>query len=284
MKYCEEYAALLDLYVDAELTDEEMQRVEAHLAECPDCRAYVDDALSIRAAFADMDDVEVPAGFADSVCEIIRAQGAPRKAKKAVHWGRTLASLAACCAVVVLLRFGPVSNRGDASAPMMKSANTAAAESAMADMAAPAEEAMWEAETEACAVDADNGAGAKMSSFVADSMTADAEEAIPETATEPAEEKKEITAEAEAPQGAEAGQSANSAATRYAMELWLPAECADLLADAVPFRETDTHFHYEMTRDECLLLQGRMAEKGYDGVIGMSAEPTTELALVVLSK
>ena len=45
MKYCEEYAALLDLFVDGELSLEEMLEVQAHLDECPACRAYVDDAL-----------------------------------------------------------------------------------------------------------------------------------------------------------------------------------------------------------------------------------------------
>ena len=51
MKYCEEYAALLDLYVDGELSGEEAARVRAHLESCPSCQAYVDGALAIRAAF-----------------------------------------------------------------------------------------------------------------------------------------------------------------------------------------------------------------------------------------
>ena len=51
MKCCEEYAALLDPFVDGELTPEEMERVREHLEDCPGCRAYVDDALAIRAGF-----------------------------------------------------------------------------------------------------------------------------------------------------------------------------------------------------------------------------------------
>ena len=47
MKYCEEYAALLDLFVDGELSLEEMLRVQEHLDTCPACRAYVDDALAM---------------------------------------------------------------------------------------------------------------------------------------------------------------------------------------------------------------------------------------------
>ena len=37
MKCCEEYAALLDPFVDGELTPEEMERVREHLEDCPGC-------------------------------------------------------------------------------------------------------------------------------------------------------------------------------------------------------------------------------------------------------
>lgn len=67
MKYCDDHAALLDLYVDGELSPQEMAAVQAHLDECPGCRAYVDDALALRAAFPTVDETEVPDGFAESV-------------------------------------------------------------------------------------------------------------------------------------------------------------------------------------------------------------------------
>lgn len=69
MKYCEEYAALLDLYVDGELSPEEMAAVQEHLDQCPDCRRYVDEILEIRAAFPDVEETPVPEGFADGVME-----------------------------------------------------------------------------------------------------------------------------------------------------------------------------------------------------------------------
>ena len=43
-----ENTALLDAFVDGELTSEEMISVQSHLDECPECRAYVDDVLAIR--------------------------------------------------------------------------------------------------------------------------------------------------------------------------------------------------------------------------------------------
>ena len=36
-----ENTALLDAFVDGELTSEEMISVQSHLDECPECRAYV---------------------------------------------------------------------------------------------------------------------------------------------------------------------------------------------------------------------------------------------------
>ena len=45
MKYCEDYAALLDPYIDGELSPEDTARVREHLTVCGGCRAYVQAAL-----------------------------------------------------------------------------------------------------------------------------------------------------------------------------------------------------------------------------------------------
>lgn len=113
MKYCEQYAALLDLFVDGELAGAEMERVRDHLAECPGCQAYVDDALAIRAGFPDIEDTAVPEGFAEGVMERIReASAGERKLvelrRRGIRrWMGTAAALAACCALVILVRTGP---------------------------------------------------------------------------------------------------------------------------------------------------------------------------------
>ena len=113
MKYCEEYAALLDRFVDGELTPEEMERARGHLAVCPGCRAYVDDALAIRAGFPDVEDTEVPGGFAEGVMERIRAASEKSgklielRRRSARRWAGSLTALAACCALVFLTWGGP---------------------------------------------------------------------------------------------------------------------------------------------------------------------------------
>ena len=144
MRYCDEFAALLDLYVDGELSPEEMARVQAHLDACPGCRAYVDDALAIRAAFPDLEETEVPEGFSDGVMAVIRAEAAPQRKRKS-PWLKAVLPLAACLAIVVLVQNRP-----------MESFNTAA------DTAAPASMAIAETEVaveeEAAAVDTASGA------------------------------------------------------------------------------------------------------------------------------
>lgn len=117
MKDCLEYAALLDSFVDGELTAEEAVRVREHLAACAACRAYVDDALAIRACFPGVEDTEVPEGFAGSVAAAIRESAAlqaagrrrPEKRRGAAPWTRTFLPLAACCAIVILLTKTPLS-------------------------------------------------------------------------------------------------------------------------------------------------------------------------------
>lgn len=100
---CTEYEALLDLYVDGELTTEELLRVQTHLETCPHCRAYVDDAMAMRLAFPEIEDTELPEGFHDGVMARIAAESTPAKKKPARRWWKTLAPVAAACFAVVLL-------------------------------------------------------------------------------------------------------------------------------------------------------------------------------------
>ena len=77
MTYCKEFSALLDPYIDGELSPEETARVREHLHTCDGCRAYVQAALAIRDAFPEAEDTPVPDGFAAGVMAAIRADAAP---------------------------------------------------------------------------------------------------------------------------------------------------------------------------------------------------------------
>ena len=136
MKLCEEYAALLDMYVDGFCTAEEAVRVRAHLAECEACRMYVEQILQMKEAFPDAESEEVPNGFAESVMAVIRADAAPRK-KRMKPWQKTLLQMAACMAVVIAL--GPLSEWLTGSFAQERDA---AVEMSMAGMASKAQAPM----------------------------------------------------------------------------------------------------------------------------------------------
>ena len=129
-----ENTALLDAFVDGELTSDEMIQVQAHLDECPACQAYVDDALAIRAAFPTEDDIPLPADFSENVMRSVAK--VPQSRHNTQPWGK-LAAAAACLAVIVLVQHGALGSTGstDSSAAYDTAAvmDVAAAESAPAE-------------------------------------------------------------------------------------------------------------------------------------------------------
>ena len=122
-----ENTALLDAFVDGELTAAEMAEVQAHLAECPDCQAYVDDALAIRADFPTAESTELPADFTDHIMQAVAKT--PQSRPKTQPWGK-LAAAAACLAVIVLVQYGAgLSSRNTSNEAAAYTADCAAAES-----------------------------------------------------------------------------------------------------------------------------------------------------------
>ena len=266
MKYCNDYAAPLDLYVDGELSPEEMSRVRDHLEQCPGCRAYVDDALAIRAAFPDAEDVEVPAGFAQGVMARIRteavsqAEATPKK-KQPTPWRKVLPTLAACCALVILLRNVPGMFSGQ-KAETPAAMDTASL--AMTTESAAEEKAEAAVEEPAAMMDRQ---------MVADNSIALTEDAAPAECAEPQEAEKA------------AGPYAYTVSdTVYASILTLPPEGAELMAAYTPVSESDTEVRYELTAQEAeaLLVQLETAPFSYQSEEGI--DPTTDLVLVILSK
>ena len=113
MNHCASYEPLLDAFAEGDLFLEDMVWVQQHLNTCPECQAYVDDLLSIRAAFPTVEDTEVPADFAANVMAAIAAnprvavnEVPAKSAKRKTPWMKMLAPLAACCAIVILAQTG----------------------------------------------------------------------------------------------------------------------------------------------------------------------------------
>ena len=282
MKYCEDYAALLDLYVDGELSPEDMDRVRAHLETCSGCRAYVDDALAIRAAFPDVEDTEVPTGFAESVMSAVQAAAQERPAApqaKKRHWGRVLLPLAACCAIVILLHgvTGSKNSPVEFATASSSATDTATTES---ESIAETEEAAAEAPAETPADGAADGGAApetRVAFTTSDAGTCASvndqasSKALPETGVVEVPAGAAVP-EAQAEEPEEAGVEAASSVSAFATLRLTTAQAGELLAEHAPVSDADGVLCYELSREDYDALLAALADNG------VTPEPDEESA------
>lgn len=282
MKYCENYAALLDLYVDGELSPEDMDRVRAHLETCSGCRAYVDDALAIRAAFPDVEDTEVPTGFAESVMSAVQAAAQERPAApqaKKRHWGRVLLPLAACCAIVILLHgvTGSKNSPVEFATASSSATDTATTES---ESIAETEEAAAEAPAETPADGAADGGAApetRVAFTTSDAGTCASvndqasSKALPETGVVEAPAGAAVP-EAQAAEPEEFGVEAASSVSAFATLRLTTAQAGELLAEHTPVSDADGVLCYELSREDYDALLAALADTG------ITLEPDAESA------
>lgn len=277
MRYCEEFAALLDPYIDNELSPEETARVREHLRTCDGCRAYVQAALLMRDAFPEAEDAVVPEGFAEGVMAAIRADAAPRKRPRS-RWQRTLLPLAACFAVVVLAvstlpRSGDTAVRDDettqAESQLPESASVSAADSGAEDSAADAAQA--EEDTAATNAPATDDASA--------SETQPASSGVQEGAEVPSADTR--TTSLPETSSSEAAESA-AAPAPYAVQT-LPCltlteqEAGTLLERFTPVSDEDGTLIYELTAAEYADLLEQLEQQGMT-VAGAAAVQEAEAA------
>ena len=277
MRYCEEFAALLDPYIDNELSPEETARVREHLRTCDGCRAYVQAALLMRDAFPEAEDAVVPEGFAEGVMAAIRADAAPRKRPRS-RWQRTLLPLAACFAVVVLAvstlpRSGDTAVRDDRTtrteSQLPESASVSAADSGAEDSAADAAQA--EEDTAATNAPATDDASA--------SETQPASSGVQEGAEVPSADTR--TTSLPETSSSEATESA-AAPVPYAVQT-LPCltlteqEAGTLLERFTPVSDEDGTLIYELTAAEYADLLEQLEQQGMT-VAGAAAVQEAEAA------
>lgn len=274
MKHCEEFEALLDLYVDGELAAEEMLRVQKHLDQCPECQAYVDDLLAIRAAFPEVEDTIVPEGFAEGVMSAIAAS-APKAKKRPTPWKKVLIPMAACLALVVMAM--PL--RG----MMGGKAEEAAAEPASTMMESPAEMAVAspaempvEEPAEAPASAADEGAA--MPSAEGGVQYAHAPE------QESSTKRGRIATESKP--FADVGDPEMSTITTGgpAATITLPPEGAqlELLLDRAPDRETASRMEFDLPAADYETLLNQLDESGLDYIAEEYTGSTGTTILVII--
>ena len=282
MTYCEEFAALLDPYIDGELSPAETARVREHLRTCDGCRAYVQAALAMRDAFPEEEDTPVPDGFAAGVMAAIRADAAPRKRRRP-RWAKTLLPLAACCAIVVLAVSG-----------LPRPSDTAVADNleSQAEIAAPAEAAAPDADsseedTAATAYAAQSG---EDTADVPDSTVTATDLPKTDAAAPHAQEQPSLATDPKISIVPREGTSAEEAVPETAPatfavqspSLTLTAEEAGNLLDSyTPASESDGALVYELTAAEYTTLLQQL-EQQWLVVAGAATAEEAEAAGTVL--
>lgn len=251
-----ENAALLDAFVDGELTAAEMAEVQAHLAECPGCQAYVDDALAIRADFPTAESTELPADFTDHIMQAVAKT--PQSRPKTQPWGK-LAAAAACLAVIVLVQYGAgLSSRNTSNEAAAYTADCAAAESTVERSA----DASSGDDADSCQpMDSPDDSGEP------DSVAADSGESDSVAA-----DSAQQTNKSESTDGTASIQSAyqnGKSAVPVITGADLPTvrvsatEIGDLLDDRTPTEQKDTGVvRYLLTRTEFDALAEELADRG----------------------
>lgn len=228
-----ENTALLDAFLDGELNTEEMAAVQTHLDSCPDCRAYVEDALTIRAAFPVAEDVELPADFSAKVMAAVAK--APQSRPKKQPWSK-LAAAAACLAVIVAVQHvgsGAVGTDSSANATAAYAADCAVEDSI------PMERSVEAPETPS--------AGDETTSNGAEKGLTTESERIPESAAYTLSDTADETA---------AGEEDVLPVVRVS-----EADIGDLLADRTPVEVTPGAVRYCLTRAEFEELTAALAEQ-----------------------
>ena len=296
MNNCESYAALLDAFAEGDLFYEDMIQVQQHLLNCPDCQAYLDDLLAMRAVFPTVADTEVPDGFADRVMAAVAAapraeipaetSAKPSRSAKKTPWLKVLAPLAACCAIVILLQNGPLSGGRKEEAAFVSYTSSAApaapaggAESpaAAADIAATEESYDAAAPAEAAAAPAAGGGQA-----VPETMP-EAETAAEETGIAKKAEPTDGASSSHTSLTADSGAADLSSADYFAV-LTLSAEGAHLLEAFPVFAESETELQYCLTSDESVALQKQLQRAGLFYSMEDGLQPTSEMVLVIVEK
>lgn len=100
MKACKEFEARISALIDDELSPEERLAVMEHLADCPACKAYWEDLLTIGDILR-AEETAAPEGFGARVMERVRETKQEKKVVTFPLWKR-FAAIAACCTVAVL--------------------------------------------------------------------------------------------------------------------------------------------------------------------------------------
>ena len=106
---CKYFRSLADQYIEGELTAEQMRELEAHIAECEECRREFDELKALKDAIRSTR-VETPEGLHERIMSAVKSEPKKKRARKQVFYrGATIsaACFMLCISFVVILSMMP---------------------------------------------------------------------------------------------------------------------------------------------------------------------------------
>lgn len=99
MAHCDEYLELISAAVDGALSPADQEKLNAHLAACPGCRALLADLTAIHEGLSALPNAEPPAGLHDRIMSAVAADNVlpftpKKKARPWKKWGAWAAAVA----------------------------------------------------------------------------------------------------------------------------------------------------------------------------------------------
>lgn len=117
MAYCENYIDLISAGLDGALSPAEQKELEAHLAECPECRALRDDLAALRDGLARLPAMKPPADLTQRIMKAIPTEKVvPFPGGRSPQWKKWVASAAVFALVIAgawSWRSGPSGQTGE---------------------------------------------------------------------------------------------------------------------------------------------------------------------------
>ena len=111
---CKYFRSLADQYIEGELTAEQTCELEAHLAECEECRREFDELKALKDAIRSTR-VETPEGLHERIMSAVKSEPKKKRARKQVFYrGATIsaACFMLCISFVVILSMMPFGKSG----------------------------------------------------------------------------------------------------------------------------------------------------------------------------
>ena len=240
MPDCERYEELCSCALDGALTKNEKRELEAHLAECPACRAYMEDLRAMKSLWKGLE-TPAPEGLHEQIMEQIMAeQGAnvvplPEKKKHRPPVFTMLAALAACVMLAVTGGLNGVFSQGDPEAAADAAVYSRSADGAAPAAADPPADGGTAADSGLTLPEDAGSAQLAPADGTADTAQASAKSALPQTGTaeaaqsDPADAGQAPAVASVGPSGrAKTGEADAPALTSYALPVSVPDEIAEM--------------------------------------------------------